>query len=637
MKLFRIGTLLMFFFQIQATKSQEKYQKKLEFLHEKIVRTQYSKLDSMNHFIKELKRKIHSNDSVWLARYYSLRGIYYQQKSEYDSAKQAQRISLKIAKKIHDKRLQAKANQRLGVVFKMQGDLETSMKYFFTSRDLAYANKDTITGVTADLVIGQVYWRLKKYKKAVEQIDKAIKVAESSKEIFEDKQRKADVLSGIYLEKGNMLLMLGKLDESLKFYYKAEKLISNTGHREGLAIVFSNIGAIHFLKNDINIAIQYYKKGLQLSKEFKDEVSQGVAKMNLGEAYYNLNKFYSAEKELSESLQLFKKLKDKFNLVDNYGYLHELETRRKNYAKALQYYKLRVAYKDSILNEKNLAKISDLEVKYKTVEKEQQITQQNLELQTQKATIASQRNTQLLLLGGLGFFVLGGLLFYSRNKAQQKQKLQEAVLKEKEKGFASVIKASEDERKRISKDLHDGIGQQMSALKMALSNVKKQETNEVQKEQLSKILTRFTDSANEIRHISHQMMPKKLLDNGLPEAIEDLLFGSFEFSNIKYEFEHFNIKERFDERIEISLYRVLQELINNIIKHANATEVNVLLHKKNSKLVLFVEDNGVGMKEKDTKGHGVLNIKSRIDMVKGTVNYELSSISGTIATITIPL
>lgn len=430
-----------------------------------------------------------------------------------------------------------------------------------------------------------------------------------------------------------MLLMFGKLDESLKVYKKVEKLINSTVHLEGIAALYSNIGAIYFYKNDFKKAISYYRKSLNLAEEYQDKVAIGIAKMNIGEAYYNINQFQKSEKSLKESLVLFKELKDKLNLVDNYNYLYELETKRNNAKKALEHFKMKSVYRDSIINENNLNKIFSLEVRYNTAEKENKITAQNLELQTQKATIASQRNTQLLLIGGLGFLVLGGLLFYNKNQTKQKQKLQAAILKEKEKGFEAVVKASEDERKRISKDLHDGIGQEMAALKMAIGHVKDKETDVSQKEALSKILDNCTKSADEIRNISHQMMPRSLMENGLIEAISDLLHSTFQYSDINYKLEHFEVNERFDERIEISLYRVLQELINNVVKHANATEVSVLLYKQDKNLVLMIEDNGIGMQNKSKKGHGVLNIKSRVDMVNGTINYQPSSETGTTAII----
>lgn len=619
-----------FIFIFSNVFAQENNTKELEFLYERIVRTQYSQLDSMSFYLDKLKNKIKPKDSVWLSRYNSSLGVYYSQKGQYNKAREQQIIALKIGKNINDPLLMAKAYQRLGVIYKFLGDFEISMDYFFKSRDLSYQNKDTVTGVMADLAIGQNYWRLKKYKEALKQVEKAEKIALENK-------LTSDVLSPVYLEKGNMLLMFGKLDESLKVYKKVEKLINETVHLEGIAALYSNIGAIYFYKNDFNKAISYYRKSLKLAEEYEDKVAIGIAKMNLGEAYYNINQFQKSEKALKESLVLFKHLKDKLNLVDNYNYLYELETKRNNAKKALAYFKMKSIYRDSIINENNLNKISSLEVKYKTAEKENKITAQNLELQTQKATIASQRNTQLILIGGLGFLVLGGLLFYNRNKAQQKQKLQQAILEEKERGFEAVVRASEDERKRISKDLHDGIGQEMAALKMAINHVKEKEKDLNQKKALDDIYENCSKSADEIRNISHQMMPRTLLESGLVEALNDLLKTSFLYSEIEFKFDYFNVEQRFDERIEISLYRVAQELITNVVKHSKATEVNVMLYKQNEELIFFLEDNGVGMKNENKKGHGVLNIKNRIDMIKGSINYEPSPNSGTTARIIIPL
>lgn len=630
MKPIQILLFIIFFFFYFKSNSQEPYQKKLEILYEKIVRTQYSKLDSMSFYIDKLKKNIKPKDSVWIAQYHAALGVYHQQNGDYKKAKKEELVYLTIGEKLNNPIIIAKANKRLGIIYSYLGDFDVSMDYFFKARDLSYANKDTITGVLTDLKIGQAYWGLKNYKKAMEQVDRCIEIAKK-------RNLNNDVLADVYLEKGNMLLMYGKLDLSLTFYNKAEKLINTTGHLEGIANVYSNIGAIHFYKNDFNKALDYYNKSLKKALEFNDKVTTGIAKMNIGEAYYNLNQFKKSEQKLHESLVLFKNLGDKSNIIDNYNYLYELETRRNNPKKALEYFKLKTIYKDSILNENNLNKVSNLEVKYQTAEKEKQISEQNLKLQTQKVKITSQRNTQLVLIAGLGFFILGSLLFYNRNKAKQKEALQKAVLEEKENGFSAVIKASEDERKRISNDLHDGIGQEMAALKMAINRVKDREKDKVQKEELTKILNNCSRSADEIRNISHQMMPRALMEKGLIEAIAYLLQCSFEFSDIKYKFENFDINQRFEERIEISLYRVLQELLNNIIKHANATEVNVLLYKQDEKLIFFIEDNGGGMQNNSKKGHGVLNIKSRVDMIKGTINYEAFTNSGTTATIVIPL
>ena len=145
-------------------------------------------------------------------------------------------------------------------------------------------------------------------------------------------------------------------------------------------------------------------------------------------------------------------------------------------------------------------------------------------------------------------------------------------------------------------------------------------------------------SNQDLRNISHQMMPRALSDLGIIPALEDMLENSLAYAKIKYQFEHFNINGRLPEKIEVSIYRITQELINNIIKHSNANNVNVQLFKSDESIILIVEDDGVGMNaSKSGKGIGLLNISSRVDMIHGTVNFEPSPNSGTLVTVKIPL
>ena len=631
MKFFRIIILLFTLFFGSIAHGQQEYEDRLEYLYENIVRTQYSKLDSMSYFISALEKSIQASDSVWLSKYHSVSGLYAARTSDFETAEKEQRLAMEIAEALNNDFLRGKANQRLGVIYKYQGDYDRALEYFQKASNLSRIAEDWKTAATAEMALCQTYWRLGDIKKATEYIDKALQTAEKHK-------LKNDVTFGLFLEKGTTLYFQGAFDEAMSYFKKAERIVHDTEHLDGIAALYTNMGAVMFFKNDLDAAIDYYTTGLNLAKGFGDEVSEGIALINIGEALYNQNKFDKAEQFLQEALAIFKRLGNRRNIVDTYGYLHELERLKGNHQKALDYFKLKTVYRDSIINAQKLETISNLEVKFETAEKERKITEQNLEIQTQNATIASQRVTQLSLIGGLAFLILGGIFFYSYFRAKQRQKLQAAVLHEKEKGFEAVVKASEDERKRISKDLHDGIGQEMSALKLALHHIKNREADPEKKKELDKIYESCSKSADDIRDISHQMMPRSLMENGLVNAFEDLLNNSFKYSEISYNFEHNGVQDkRFEERIEICLYRVLQELINNIIKHSGATEMSVLLYKQKDSLILMVDDNGVGMKGSSEKGHGVLNMKSRIDMIKGSINFEPSHQSGTSAMIVIPL
>jgi len=135
------------------------------------------------------------------------------------------------------------------------------------------------------------------------------------------------------------------------------------------------------------------------------------------------------------------------------------------------------------------------------------------------------------------------------------------------------------------------------------------------------------------------MMPRILQEDGLIPALSDMLEKSFRFSPIQYEFEHYGISDRFREGVEIGLYRISQELVNNIIKHSGANRVSVQLFKNGKYLVLLVEDNGKGfeMNELEKSGIGLMNITSRVETIQGEFNLSPSPQSGTLATIRIPI
>jgi signal transduction histidine kinase len=233
-----------------------------------------------------------------------------------------------------------------------------------------------------------------------------------------------------------------------------------------------------------------------------------------------------------------------------------------------------------------------------------------------------------------------GLLGFLQFRNRQKRKYAEALVKEQQKGIDAVIVAEENERKRIAKDLHDGIGQQLSGLKLFYSKLRPH--IERTESQLSNELEKFEevlDSAcTDVRSISHQMMPKVLLEKGLVEALEEMLNKSLGLGSIHYNFEHFNLQKRYNERIEISIYRICQELTNNIIKHSNASEVSVQLYENKNFLILHIEDNGVGFDSKNAKdGIGQLNMSSRINTLNGKFSIDSKPGRGTSATIKIPL
>lgn len=268
-----------------------------------------------------------------------------------------------------------------------------------------------------------------------------------------------------------------------------------------------------------------------------------------------------------------------------------------------------------------------MQTKYESEKKDEEIAHQSEVIQKEKTI-------RYALAGVLVLLLVLSVLFYVWYKAKQQQKLQVALLKEKEKGIEAVINAQEEERQRIAKDLHDGIIQELTSLKLNLKKVFEKKENEA----TDKVFHQLEASTSELRDISHQMMPRALKDLGVVEAIEDMLNKSLDNTDINFNFETFGIKQRLKQNVEITLYRVCQELINNVVKHSDASEVSVQLFKAGNNITLIVEDNGKGLGQNTKKdGIGLLNISSRLDILKGKVNFEPSPNSGTLVTVNIPL
>jgi signal transduction histidine kinase len=277
-------------------------------------------------------------------------------------------------------------------------------------------------------------------------------------------------------------------------------------------------------------------------------------------------------------------------------------------------------YEAYIIQEKNYTNqakedIANAEAKYRN-----ELLQRNLKIEADK-------KTKLFLVVSLISIalVLSWLVFYF----YQKKKTALQKKKQAELSLHAFIDGEEKERTRLSRDLHDGIVQELLSLKFAM---KAHHIDEA-------IIDKLEKANDEIRNISHQLMPYTLKELGLAAAIDDACQKLCNHSNIAYSFNNALTTERLAAKIEISLYRIFQELLNNIIKHSKATQVNVQLVERNGFVNLIVEDNGIGFTSSTnhTNGIGLENIKSRVNLINGKVNFESTENDGTIAIVRIPV
>jgi len=257
--------------------------------------------------------------------------------------------------------------------------------------------------------------------------------------------------------------------------------------------------------------------------------------------------------------------------------------------------------------------------KYETKFKTQEKLIENQKLAAENREKQLRLNQLVLALISLFALIIGGFLFY-RNRLKKKElelKTQEVAFKNQI--ITSNMESEEKERKRIARELHDGVGQQISSIKLGLENIdKSQQAAELRIGELRDMVANVLHS---VRGISHQMMPLALQRFGLKMAVEELVNFQNEQGEIEFEYDCFNLKGiKIDEQVEIHLYRIIQELTANIRKHSQATKAVIHLYEQKGYIIAMVSDNGIGMNDLSTsKGIGMFNIQSRVNAIGGNL------------------
>jgi signal transduction histidine kinase len=307
---------------------------------------------------------------------------------------------------------------------------------------------------------------------------------------------------------------------------------------------------------------------------------------------------------------------------------------QKDFEKAANIYKEISELKDSMYADASPKALAEMQTKYETEKQEWIIQQQQNKL----------ARHNFILLGIAGLALMGGLLAYSqykRHRLRQAAQMQAEIMRQQELSTKAVIEAEEEERQRIARDLHDSIGQMMSAAKMNLSAFESEVKfhSEEQKMSFEKIIRLVDDSCKEVRHVSHNMMPNALLKKSLASAIQDFV-DKLDKKSLEIHFYTEGLEQRLDSNIETVFYRVIQECVNNVIKHSGATTLDISITRDSEGISATVEDNGKGFDSSDSEkfeGIGMKNIITRVGYLKGTVEFDSASGKGTAVIIHVPV
>ncbi|MFK5855276.1 MAG: sensor histidine kinase [Bacteroidota bacterium] len=556
-----------------------------------------------------------------------------------DSALFYHRHALRLSLTENDSATEAKIYNNIGIVFKSRGIYDSAFYYFIKSeqlyRDLGMNSKSLLSLLN----IANVYERQQNYDKAIQLYEQCYADGKKSNELelsFKAKTNMAVVYYYMGDNKESELAFLDAIDFNIQ-----------NNNEKTLSLLYGNLSLVYEMQGDMEKAIITSKKSLQLARKVNNSKIEIQALNNLGIFYKLQNEYGIAVKYYEESLAVASKAgntDDQLRVLKNLSLLNEDIG---DYKVALAYYTEYSSLKDSILNEKKIATIAELQMKYEKIEDETLILNLEKESAVQQAANSDLRRQRNIIIGSSATLAI--ILFMSlmllrirnrKNKEIAKQKIQ--LLEDEKKLLAaqSILTGQEEERKRISQELHDGIGVLLSTASIHFSNI----TGSSGDKELDGMLVKANDmikqAGNEVRKISHNMMPGVLSNFGLFDALEDLFDEVDESGAIVVSYNMQGDDSRLNERTEIMVYRIMQELINNTLKHAKANNVRVDLQREISKLKISYVDDGVGFnyqsKQLD-KSLGLSGISSRVDFLHGTLNVVTNRGKGCSYNIVVPL
>jgi two-component system, NarL family, sensor kinase len=503
----------------------------------------------------------------------------------------------------------------------------------------------------ARLSIGIENYYLGKYEEALESYLAALKIYEDAN----DNKGRASVLN----ELGTFNKKQGDREKSQKNFEQALTLSTEINDSLEIANSMNNLGIIYEMKEDFTKAMDYFKKSTIIKEAMSDLNGVSYNYANMGELQVSLGNFKEAENYLNKVIGIRKKLNDKTGYAIALNNMGEMFLAKRDYALARKYlipaleltyqtdYKdlRRYVYsilaktydaegnykesyqclikgnevKDSIFNEQKSQQLFEIQTKYETEKKESEIRFLKQENQLQDSNIKQNK----LLIVSLAGVLLGGIalgfLYRTRIQLKQQAELEATRASLRESQLQAVIGSQEEERKRFAADLHDGLGQMISAVRLGLSK------ENVEKASVNHALALLNDMNGEIRDIAFNLMPQVLVKGGLEEALKEFATRINRSGGVHINVQTYDVNNNLSSEHRIALYRISQEWVNNVIKYSGATTVSIQVVQHPEELVLTIEDNGKGFNPErltQSQGNGWKNINSRLHLIKGTIEID---------------
>jgi len=512
-----------------------------------------------------------------------------------------------------------------------------AFEYYTRSLDYYKIIKDTVQLNTVKESIAIQYVKSGLYDEALDEYNDLIDYYTSKENIYMQTKLIGKV-SDIYREKGDT--------ESKIKYIGYAKRLNRTLKDTTFMIENMHRTLLNYkFLNELDTALSIANRSLSLSLIANKPTFVAKSLFYIGDLYSEKRNYPAAERHLQRSLEYENALPYNEGKLNTYNHLQLAYDKLGDYKKAYLFARRYEELKDSIMNHERLIEESKIVIQYQTEANKREI--QNLERENLAVVerAQTQKRTVTLLTIGLGLLSLAIyyiISFYTqRIKAsriinQQKNQISDQKIRELEdnlkiSSMQSMIEGQEVERERIAKDLHDSLGGLLSTIKLQFDNVQSK-VKTLGKVKEYQTANKLIDAAvEEVRTISRNLQPGAMKDLGLIASLKDL-FNRIDGKHYpEVTFQYFDFPEKIDNMKALSIYRIIQELLNNAIKHSQAKEILVQLSKQEEELVILFEDDGVGFEPENLtrKGMGLENIQSRVNYLKGNLHIDSQIGKGT--------
>lgn len=574
-----------------------------------------------------LRRVINSNRPYEQQINASIKLVESYQLKNFDSAFIEGDKALKLARKNTDSIAVAQLKHQIGVASYFSGKYDVAARNF--QEAIAILEKDK----NYRIKLAPVYNDLAKLYRKTRDLEKALENYGMADAIYKSLKDTAGIAM-VLNESGVVYEYKYDYKEAVNRYTMSMHLAEKAGDSLSVSYSLSNIAGVYIIEKKYDLAEQNLLRCLRIREILKDSFAVALAYSDLGAAMNAKGDYKKAIDYLTSSNRMAEKLRYPELQSNNYNELSAVSQKQGDFQKAFEYFNKRTALRDSLFALEKTKEIQRLNSQYETARKEQMIQSQQNRIRLQN-----------YLFAGIGvLLVLGGLLaysYYKRHRLQQESQLQAEILKQQEMKARAILEAEENERQRIAKDLHDGVGQMMSAAKMNLSAIESELhfTDTSQQQNFEKIISLVDESCKEVRTVSHIMMPNALLKNNFSTAIHDFV-NKLSNKSLQVHVYTEGLDEKIDSNVETVLYRVIQECVHNAIKHAGATTLDISLIRDKDGISGTIEDNGKGFDPADKEnadGIGLKNIHTRIAYLKGTVDFDTAPGRGTVVALHVPL